>query len=300
MAARTGRRARGARARTDGPRGIAVDLSRQLSSLARLRAGYRRMTLTGASCRDRKERELVALDRDVVRFSVERHVDLVALRLTWTDATGTSHETELFTDLVPDRAEIFLRVDADRQLELVTSEAAVVAKVFRTGATASHWPHGLRHACADGAIELDRLIPADAFALASLTTVGNGELRTLDWLTRCPNLVSLSLARCGAITDLGPLAKLRRLEFLDLTGCASLRDVAPLGGLRALFSLDVAGCAGVTRLAPLAGARRLVCLDVSGVPAEDLSTLLACPGLCVVNAHDAPPAAAFSERTPAA
>jgi len=82
-------------------------------------------------------------------------------------------------------------------------------------------------------------------------------LTDLGPLADFPELTSLRLTGCPAVSDLRPLAKLDKLTWLALRGVPNLEDLSPLAGLSALRGLDIRSCRGISDLGPLAGATNL-------------------------------------------
>ena len=99
-----------------------------------------------------------------------------------------------------------------------------------------------------------------------------------------PNLTTLDLSFCKALTDLGPLASLSNLTTLNLNGCTSLTDLGPLASLSNLTTLNLGGWEALTDLRPLASLSNLTTLDLSSCKAlTDLGPLASLPNLASLN-----------------
>ena len=78
-----------------------------------------------------------------------------------------------------------------------------------------------------------------------------------------PNLTTLDLSYCRALTDLGALASLSNLNTLDLSYFIALTDLGPLASLSNLITLDLGACSALTDLGALASLSALMTLDLS-------------------------------------
>ena len=98
------------------------------------------------------------------------------------------------------------------------------------------------------------------------------------------SLDSLTLRRCGQLTDLSGLAGLSNLTALDLSGGRQLTDLSGLAGLSNLTALTLRRCGQLTDLSGLAGLSNLTALDLSG--GRQLTDLSGLAGLSKLTALD--------------
>lgn len=93
--------------------------------------------------------------------------------------------------------------------------------------------------------------------LVELSLAENGCITNVDALRSMAKLRSLNLSNCFRLGDLSGLAGLAAIETLDLSCCDSVADISPLATLASLRTLSLDGCKRIESVAPLAALTHL-------------------------------------------